>query len=401
MFEGRTIHLCVTGGIAAYKAAELTRRLIKSGAQVQVAMTEHAQSFIGPLTFQSITQKNVLTKTLDPSEELEIGHIAFAQRADAILVAPATANSIAKAALGLGDELVSTVLLATDLPVIIAPAMNTTMYESPAVQRNLAVLRDRGWFIVEPDDGELACGTVGPGRLADYDTILHCVHEALARRQPLLGRRVLVSAGPTREYLDPVRFLSNPSSGRMGLAVAVAAHKAGAAVSLVHGPIALDIPQGITSIPVVSAADMHEAVMALSPQSDAVFMAAAVADWRPEHRYESKQKKASGSQSIPLVRTRDILLELGTSRQGDRPILVGWAAETDHVLRAAQGKLAAKQVDMIVANDVSREGCGFEADTNAVTLVTATEATDLPMQSKVSIAEQLIQWLLIQLRATS
>jgi phosphopantothenoylcysteine decarboxylase/phosphopantothenate--cysteine ligase len=401
MFEGRTIHLCVTGGIAAYKAAELARRFIKLGAQVQVAMTEHAQSFIGPLTFQSLTHNPVLTKTLDPSEELEIGHIAFAQKADLIVVAPATANSIAKAALGLGDELVSTVLLATDLPVVVAPAMNTTMYMSPAVQRNIQVLRHRGWQIVEPGDGELACGTVGPGRLADYDDIIQCAYTALALRQPLLGRRVLVSAGPTREHLDPVRFFSNPSSGRMGVAVAVEAHKAGATVTLVHGPIAITIPDEINSIGVLSAAEMHKAVTDLAADSDAVFMAAAVADWRPENSSDSKQKKTAGTQSISFVRTRDILAELGLARVGDRPALIGWAAETDDVLPAARKKRTAKRVDMIVANDVSREGCGFEAETNAVTLVTAHEEVELPLQPKVAIARTLVAWLVEYLRTTS
>ena len=274
MLKDRTIHLCVTGGIAAYKAVELARLLIKAGAQVQVAMSENAQNFVGPLTFQAITHRPVLTRTMDPSEELEIGHIAFAQDADALIVAPATANSIGKAALGLGDDLISTILLAANVPVVVAPAMNTAMYENPAVQRNLDTLRERGWNIVDPGSGELACGTIGAGRLAELDTIVSTLNQAFST-PTLVGRHVVVTAGPTREYLDPVRFLSNPSTGLMGLAVAIAARDSGARVTLVHGPITESVPEGIESIGIVSADEMYDAVMSHADQADAVFMAAA------------------------------------------------------------------------------------------------------------------------------
>ncbi len=398
MLKGRTIHVCVTGGIAAYKAVELTRLLIKAGAQVQVAMSENAQTFVGPLTFQAITQRPVLTRTMDPSEELEIGHIAFAQDPDAIVVAPATANSIAKAALGLGDDLISTVLLATNVPVVIAPAMNTVMYENPAVQRNLSLLRDRGWGIVDPGSGELACGAVGPGRLAELETIVRSVNDAFSA-PCLVGRHVVVTAGPTREYLDPVRFLSNPSTGRMGLAVADAARSCGARVTLIHGPISEAIPDGVDATEIVSAQDMYEAVLHASTDADAVFMAAAVADWRAPEVASTKQKKTTGAQKLELVRTTDILATLGQDRQQGGPLLIGWAAETGDPVDAARGKLLRKAADLIVANDVSRADSGFGTDTNAVVLVSRGTQEELPVQSKRAIGDHLIRWLAATLEA--
>ena len=290
MLTERRVHLCVSGGIAAYKAVELCRALQKAGADVRVAMTPNARHFVGPLTFQAITHAPVLTATLDPSDEMAIGHIDFAQSCDALVVAPATANLLAKAALGLGDEVVSTVLLATDRPVVIAPAMNTVMFENPAVQANLRTLAARGWHIVSPDAGELACGAVGPGRLPDAEVIVRAVVDALGPRR-LAGRRIVVSAGPTREHIDPVRFLSNPSTGRMGFAVAAAAARAGASVTLVHGPVSLTPPAGVRAVPVISAIDMCAAVLAAAEGADAVVMTAAVADYRPEAASETKQKK--------------------------------------------------------------------------------------------------------------
>ncbi|MEE2757301.1 MAG: bifunctional phosphopantothenoylcysteine decarboxylase/phosphopantothenate--cysteine ligase CoaBC [Myxococcota bacterium] len=401
MLAGRTIHLCVTGGIAAYKAAELARLMIKAGAQVQVAMTENAQNFIGALTFQALTQRPVYTLTLDPTEELEIGHIAFAQDADAIVVAPATANIIAKAAMGIADDLVSTILSATDRPVVVAPAMNTTMYHQQTVQDNLETLRERGWAVVPPAEGELACGAIGPGRLAEHSSIINTLVDCLTKTMPLLGKRVLVTAGPTRERLDPVRFMSNPSTGRMGLAVAEAAVLAGAQVTLIHGPTELDIPASIEAVPIESAREMYDAVLSRIETIDALFMSAAVADWTPETVSETKQKKVDGPLVVKFVRTPDILAEVGRRRRGHKPILVGWAAETESVLEAARAKLSSKKVDMIVGNNVSEPGCGFGTDTNAVILVEEHAVTPLAMQPKAAIGRHLITWLTAKLAVAS
>ncbi len=392
MLTERRVHLCVSGGIAAYKAVELCRALQKAGADVRVAMTPNARHFVGPLTFQAITHAPVLTATLDPSDEMAIGHIDFAQSCDALVVAPATANLLAKAALGLGDEVVSTVLLATDRPVVIAPAMNTVMFENPAVQANLRTLAARGWHIVSPDAGELACGAVGPGRLPDAEVIVRAVVDALGPRR-LAGRRIVVSAGPTREHIDPVRFLSNPSTGRMGFAVAAAAARAGASVTLVHGPVSLTPPAGVRAVPVISAIDMCAAVLAAAEGADAVVMTAAVADYRPEAASETKQKKTPGPRSLSLVRTPDILAELGARRaDGARPVLVGFAAETGDPVAEAQAKRARKRVDLVVANDVSAVGSGFGTDTNRVWLVgEAVEA--LPLLPKAEVAARLVEWL--------
>lgn len=391
-FDGRRIHLCVTGGIAAYKAVELARAFIKAGATVQVAMTHSATQFIGPLTFQGITHQRVLTRTLDPSEEMEIGHIAFAQECDALVVAPATANLLGKAAAGIGDDVVSTVLLAATVPVIAAPAMNTFMYQQPAVQANLSTLAQRGWRLVEPDAGELACGHVGPGRLPPADAILTAVADAIVTPR-LAGKHVVVSAGPTREHLDPVRFLSNPSSGRTGFAIAAAAQALGARVTLVHGPVALTPPAGVTAVPIVSAVDMHAAMQTAATDADAVIMSAAVADWRPATSAQSKEKKRPGKKMVEFVRTPDILAGLGAARTGARPILVGFAAETGDPIASARGKLTRKGADLIVANDVSAPDCGFEGPQNQVWLVSADGEEALPLQAKTRIAERIMGWI--------
>lgn len=400
MLEGRTIHLCVAGGIAAYKAVELTRALQKAGAAVRVAMTPNARQFVGPLTFQAITRHPVLTATLDPSEEMQIGHIAFAQQCDALVVAPATANVIGKAAGGLGDEIVSTVLLAANVPVVLAPAMNTHMWENPAVQRNLGRLRARGWVVVQPDSGMLACGHVGPGRLPDAGVIVEAVAGALKPRDraagALAGRRVVVSAGPTREHFDPVRFLGNPSSGKTGFAVAAAAQRAGARVTLVHGPVSLTPPDGVEAVAVTSAREMHGAMVARSAGADGVVMTAAVADWRPAEVSESKRKKSGDEWTARMVRNPDILAELGAARAtaGDaRPVLVGFAAETGDPVAAARAKLFAKRVDLIVGNDVSAPGAGFAGDDNRVWLVGPERVEALPMMSKAAVAEAIVGWL--------
>ena len=404
--DHRRIHVCVCGGIAAYKAVEIVRALQKEGATVQVALTPNAQSFIAPLTFQAITHLPVLTRTLDASEEHAIGHIEFAQHCDAIVVAPATANLIGKAALGLGDDIVSTVLLAATVPVVVAPAMNTAMYVHQAVQRNLETLRTFGWHLVTPESGQLACGTVGPGRLAPPEEVVDAVVRSLgmsvgkpARPGPLAGRKVLVSAGPTREHFDPVRFLSNPSTGRAGFAIAEAAAEAGAEVTLVHGPVSLAPPKGVRAVGVVSAAEMHATILAEYAGTDAVVMTAAVSDWRPAEVLDHKAKKSGEVEALALVRTADILADLGARRRaaGPGPVLVGFAAETRDVVAYAQGKLTAKAVDLIVANDVSAPGSGFGTETNQVWLVEADHVEALPLQSKRAVADRIVAWLVTRL----
>ena len=413
MLTGRRIHVCVGGGIAAYKAVELVRALQQAGAVVQVAMTPNAQAFVGPLTFQAITHAPVLTRTLDASEEMAIGHIEFAQGCDALVVAPATANLLGKAANGIGDEVVSTVLLAANVPIIAAPAMNTAMWFNPAVQRNLETLRGFGWHLVEPESGQLACGTVGPGRLPPAAEVVAAVVQALAigvssgvPSPPgrLAGRTVVVSAGPTREHFDPVRFLSNPSTGRMGFAIAEAAARAGARVVLVHGPVEIAAPAGVEAIAVTSALEMQAAVQRAAEGADAIVMSAAVSDWRPAVYLAEKEHKSGESKSVEFVRNPDILAGLGAARAASatprRPVLVGFAAETGDPIASARGKRARKQVDLIVANDVLAPGAGFQVSTNQVWLVSAEEARAMPLQSKATIGEQLVEWLAERLEAS-
>ncbi|MEO8605773.1 MAG: bifunctional phosphopantothenoylcysteine decarboxylase/phosphopantothenate--cysteine ligase CoaBC, partial [bacterium] len=357
--EGKTVVVALSGGIACYKAPELVRLLRDAGARVRVVMTRHATEFITPLTLQTLAGEPVSTELFDLTQESEIGHIRLADSADAVVVAPATANLLAKAAHGLADDLLTTVLLATRAPVLLAPAMNVHMWENPRVQANLATLREQGWRIIEPGVGFLACGYEGAGRLADAAVIAAEVERAVGAHD-LAGERVLVTAGPNREPLDPVRFLSNRSTGRMGYAVAAAAWRRGADVVLVSGPTALPTPHGVRCTRVGTAAEMRDAVAAEFEASTLLFMAAAVADYRPAQVASKKLKKSNGPMQLELERTVDILGEL-KGRGGGR-IIVGFAAETDNVLGNAQRKLASKGLDLIVANDVSRRDAGFEVD---------------------------------------
>ncbi|MBU1431057.1 bifunctional phosphopantothenoylcysteine decarboxylase/phosphopantothenate--cysteine ligase CoaBC [Myxococcota bacterium] len=409
MERARRVHICVTGGIAAYKAVILARSLIKAGATVQVAMTENARRFVGPLTFQGITQQPVLIETMDHTSEMQMGHINFAQSCDAIIVAPATANIIAKMAHGIADDLVSTLLLAASVPVFVAPAMNSYMYVHAATQANLQTLRARGVHIVEPNSGELACGELGPGRLAEPEQIAEFVEEVLSSTPPqrppfslplanLRGRRVLISAGPTVEWLDPVRFLSNPSSGRTGFSLARVAAEAGAEVVLVHGPVSLTLPVNVRAVPVKTALDMRSAILRELPEADVVIMSAAVADWRPKAPAAEKQAKAGESLSIEMVRNPDILAELGATRQGAHPILVGFAAQTGDPIEAARDKLQRKGVDLIVANDVSRPDLGFASPENQVCFVSHVDVEVLPVLSKSEIARRILTWVSEHLR---
>jgi phosphopantothenoylcysteine decarboxylase/phosphopantothenate--cysteine ligase len=362
----KTVLLCVGGGIAAYKAPELVRRLMDVGANVQVAMTKSAQAFITPLTLQAVSRRTVATDLLDPGQDATIGHIDLADRADIVLVAPATADLIARMAQGRADDIVTAVLLATRAPVVVSPAMNSNMLAHPAVSANIETLAAYGHRIIAPDHGELACGHEGEGRMPDADVLIAELSAAMTE-QDLVGQTILVSAGPTREPVDPVRVLTNRSSGRMGYAVAEAALRRGATVILVSGPTALARPRGCRFVAVETAAEMNTAIRENLAVSDVVLMVAAVADYRPIAPSASKIKKNDDHLVLELEKTEDILAGLRSAR-GNR-VLVGFAAETDNVIENAKAKLTRKRLDLIVANDVSAEGAGFDVSTNSATLI--------------------------------
>jgi len=393
--KDRSVVLGVSGGIAAYKAAELVRALRQAGARVRVVMTRGAQQFITPLTLQALSGQPVSTDLWDLSQESQIGHIELADSAEVFLIAPATANVVAKLAAGIADDLLTTVALATRARLVVAPAMNVHMLESVVVQENLERLRGRGVRIVSPDSGALACGYQGAGRLPDADVLLEEVCAALAPKD-LTGESVLVTAGPTREYLDPVRFLSNRSSGKMGFAVARAAARRGASVVLVSGPTTLGDPRGMEVVRVDSASEMAAAVDAHAPAASVVIAAAAVADYRPKRRATEKAAKVQGATTIELETTRDIVAGIDRGRK-DR-IIVGFAAETGDPVERARGKLERKRLDLIVANDVTAAGAGFDVDTNVVTLVGASGATSLPLLDKDDVADAILDSI-VALRA--
>lgn len=388
MLKDKKIILGITGGIAAYKAAELTRALVKKGAQVKVIMTRNAQEFITPLTLQTLSNNPVYTEMFALVENSGIGHISLADFAELVIVAPATANIIGKVAGGLADDLLSTTIMATKAPVIFCPAMNTNMYSNEIVRANIVKLAYEGYNFVEPASGELACGTWGSGRLAEIEDIIEEAEFVLAGKD-LAGEKVLVTAGPTREPFDPVRFISNYSSGKMGYAIAAMARRRGAEVTLVSGPCSLEAPRGVRCIPVNSAIDMRNAVVENMPDSSIIIKAAAVADYRPAQASASKIKKKKGPLSMELERNPDIIEEVGRSK-GDR-ILVGFAMETDNLIENARGKLAAKNMDMIVANDLSRPDAGFQADTNLVKIIDAEGSIDeLPLMDKTEVANRIL-----------
>jgi phosphopantothenoylcysteine decarboxylase/phosphopantothenate--cysteine ligase len=362
---------------------------------VVAILTRGAQQFVTPLTFEALTRRPPITDQWAAGLNADVGHIALTTEVSALVVAPATANLIAKLAHGLADDFLTTFALATRCPILLAPAMNTQMLAHPAVEANLATLRGRGVRIVEPGSGYLACGWVGPGRLAEPEDIVAAACDAVgpepARAADLGGRRVLVTAGPTYEDIDPVRYVGNRSSGRMGVAVAEAAASRGAAVTLVLGPTAVEVPGGIDVVRVRSAADMHAAVMQALPGQDVVVMAAAVADYTPAHPATQKITKSDGPLTLTLTRTRDILADLGQARDGSRrPVLVGFAAETADAVARGRRKLEAKRVDLVVANDVSQPGAGFEHDTNAVTIITRERDVAVPLQAKRAVADRIL-----------
>ncbi len=389
--DGKTVLLGMSGGIACYKACELVRLLMGRGARVRVVMTAGAQQFVTPLTLQTLSGQPVATDTFSLTQESEIGHIRLADGADVVLIAPATANVIGKLANGIGDDLLTTILLATRAPLLIAPAMNVHMWEHAAVQENLARLTARGARVVGPATGSLACGYEGAGRLADPDDIVAEVLRILAP-QDLAGERVLVSAGPTQEAVDPVRYLSNRSSGKMGYAIARVAHRRGADVTLVSGPTALPPPPGVKLVPVTSAHEMGRAIEAAYASATVVVMTAAVADYRPRHPLVRKLKTGPASLQIELERNPDILAGLA-ARKGRR-LLVGFAAETHAVVAEARRKLAAKRLDLIVANDVTAPGAAFGSDTNLVRLIDAGGLDEaLPLLPKEDVAARILDWV--------
>ncbi|MBT2649669.1 bifunctional phosphopantothenoylcysteine decarboxylase/phosphopantothenate--cysteine ligase CoaBC [Bacillus sp. ISL-34] len=393
MLIDKKVLLCVTGGIAVYKAAALTSKLTQEGAHVKVIMSESARKFVTPLTFQALSRNDVYTDTFDEKDSSVIAHIDLADWADIILLAPATANVIGKVANGIADDMITTTLLATEAPVWVAPAMNVHMYAHPAVQKNMETLRSFGYQFIEPGEGYLACGYVGKGRLEEPETIVEHLNRYFGDRKsqqlPLIGKKYLITAGPTREAIDPVRYVTNHSSGKMGYALAEEAIEMGAEVTLITGPVNLTPPSKAKVIPVESAADMYDAVFDQFDSSDVVIMTAAVADYKPKIYHAQKMKKQPGENVIEFERTKDILMELGENKT--HQILVGFAAETNNVEEYAKGKLVKKNADMIVANNVTVAGAGFGTDTNIVTIYDKDgSATELPKMSKADIAKSIL-----------
>lgn len=399
MLTNKKILLCVTGGIAVYKAAALTSKLVQAGAQVKVIITESASQFVTPLTFQALSRHEVYTDTFDEKNPQVIAHIDLADWADLVLVAPATANTIAKLAGGIADNMVTTTLLATTAPVWIAPAMNVHMYDHPAVKKNLDTLADYGYRFIEPSEGYLACGYVGKGRLEEPEKIVELIQGFFAKKEfkPLKGKTVVITAGPTREKIDPVRFISNHSSGKMGYSIAEEARKQGARVVLISGPVQIPAPSGVDLVKVESAEDMYNACIEVFDKADIVIKTAAVADYRPKIAYDEKVKKQPGGTSLELERTKDILFELGQRKKNQ--VLIGFAAETNNVDEYARKKLLTKNADMIVANNVKAEGAGFGTDTNIVTLYKRDGSiVELPLMSKVDVAGKIIEEIAVLLK---
>ena len=393
MLKGKTVILGVTGSIAAYKAANLASMLKKQHADVQVIMTQNATQFINPITFESLTGNKCLVDTFDRNFQFQVEHVSLAKRADLAIVAPATANVMAKLAHGLADDMLTTTLLACQCPKLIAPAMNTRMYENPVTQDNMDILRKYGFRIIEPAVGHLACGDTGAGKLPPETLLLECILDEIAMEKDMKGLRVLITAGPTMEAIDPVRFISNHSTGKMGYALARVCRRRGDEVTLVSGKTNLEAPYGVTLVPVISAQDMFEAVSSRAKEQDLIIKAAAVADYRPVTVADNKIKKKADDMSIALERTTDILAWLGEHRR-EGQVLCGFAMETEHMVEHAKEKLAKKHVDMIAANNVKVAGAGFGTDTNVVTLITDHGVEELAKMSKEEVASRIVDALL-------
>ena len=393
MLKGKTILLGVTGGIAAYKSASLASLLVKSGAQVHVLMTENAKNFINPITFETLTGHKCISDTFDRGFEFQVEHVSLAKQADAFIIAPATANVIAKIAHGLADDMLTTTFLACKAPKLIAPAMNTAMYENPVTHDNLTLLEQYGMEVIVPDSGRLACGDTGAGKMPEPEVLLQYIYKCCACPKDRTGLNVLITAGPTQEAIDPVRYITNHSSGKMGYSLARACMLRGANVTLVTGKTAITPPMFVNTVPVISARDMYEAVIARSQNMDIIIKAAG-ADYRPASVSDEKMKKSDDDLSISLERTDDILQYLGTHKLKHQ-FLCGFSMETQNMLENSRKKLEKKHLDMIVANNLKEKGAGFEGDTNIVTMITPDSVTELELMSKDEVAFRLMDQILM------
>lgn len=392
MLKGKNVLLGVSGGIAAYKTATLASLLIKAGCAVQVIMTKGAENFITPLTFEALTHRRVYDDIFDRSDPTEVHHVALAAWADVMVIAPATANVIAKIACGIADDMLTSTVLPCEAPRVIVPAMNTHMYENPATQDNLSTLRRRGWLVMEPAEGRLACGDVGRGKMPEPDEIFEAIDHAAGHAHDMEGERVIVTAGPTREAIDPVRYITNHSSGRMGYAIAKAASARGADVTLVSGPVSLKKPQFVNFVEITSAQDMFDAVTSRFDDATIVIKAAAVADYRPATVAANKIKKSDSDLTLQLSRTRDILKYLGEHRKDQ--FICGFSMETENLLANSRAKLTKKNVQMIAANNLNVAGAGFGVDTNVITLITPDSCEELPLMSKDEVADHLLDHIM-------
>lgn len=394
MDKKKTVLLGVSGGIAAYKSASLASMLIKDGYDVEVLMTKNAENFINPIVFETLTGHKCLVDTFDRNFEFKVEHVAVAQKADAVIIAPATANVIAKLAHGIADDMLTTTVLACrTCPKLISPAMNTEMYLNPVVQDNLEVLRKYGWQVIEPAEGHLACGDTGAGKMPEPEVLRQYIYQTLAYEKDMKGKKVLVTAGPTQEAIDPVRYITNHSSGKMGYAIARVCAARGAQVTLVTGQTALEKPLFTEVIPVVSAEDMYQAVIREAKDADIVIKAAAVADYRPKHTADHKMKKKDEDLSIELERTHDILAALGENKKPGQ-FLCGFSMETENLIENSMKKLEKKNLDMIAANSLNTAGAGFKGDTNVVTLITKDSQVQLPLLSKEETAARIVDGIL-------
>lgn len=398
MLKGKTVVLGVTGSVAAYKMANVASMLVKRGCEVHVVMTKNATNFINPIAFESLTNTKCLVETFDRNFQFHVAHVSLTDKADVMLIAPASANIIGKIAGGIADDMLSTTVMACNKPVIIAPAMNTKMYQNPILQDNLDKLRRFGYEIIEPDSGHLACGTTGAGKMPSEEVLVAHIERQIAMKKDMKGKKVLVTAGPTIEAIDPVRFISNHSSGKMGYAIAKAAMLRGAEVTLVTGKTSLEPPMFVDVVPVNSAADMYKAVTEKKDQQDIIIKAAAVADYTPAEVSDEKVKKKDADMSISLVRTKDILGTLGVQRKKGQ-FLCGFSMETQNMLENSRAKLQKKNIDMIVANNLKEEGAGFKTDTNVVTFITRNEEKQLPKLTKNQVADELLDYILKQMEA--
>ena len=389
MLRNKTVLLGVTGGIAAYKAAALASALVKLFANVEVVMTENATKFVTPLTFEQLTGRRTMVDTFDRNFSHQVEHISLAERTDLVIIAPATANVCAKLAHGLADDMLTTTVLACKCPKLIAPAMNTNMYENPVTQDNLEILRRYGWEVIEPASGRLACGAVGKGKMPEPEYLVQHILQHIAMPHDLVGKKVLITAGPTQEALDPVRYLTNHSTGKMGYAIARMAAMRGADVTLISGPTNIEPPAFVKVLNITSAADMFDAVAAHACDADMIFMAAAIADYTPAAYADNKIKKKDGDMSIPLNRTQDILAWLGQNRR-DNQVICGFSMETENLIENSRAKLTKKNADMICANNLKVEGAGFGVDTNVISVITKDDLVELPLQSKDSAANEIL-----------